>query len=188
MRGRQLIRFGVLLTAATIVLGLATLPARAQEGYIGASWLSSSADFTVTPQSFSASSDGWKLFGGYNFNKYFGLEATYYDLGNFEDTDATSKYTADVKAYDLAGRGILPIGTWFEMFAKLGFSTVSNDSTLTTLGSPVGVSASVADWEFLYGVGVGFKIGKHFGIRAEWEAWNVEGNLSEYSIGALARF
>lgn len=44
------------------------------------------------------------------------------------------------------------------------------------------------DWELLYGVGVGLKLGERFGIRAEWESWDVETSLDAYSLGAFVRF
>jgi hypothetical protein len=115
-----------------------------------------------------------------------GADLTHYDLGNLEDTQETSTFSADVKVFDIAFRGILPLGERFDLFARLGYSNVSVDSTLA--GTSASASASATDWRLLYGLGADLKLGKSFGLRAEWEAWDVEGSLQEYSIGAYFRF
>jgi OOP family OmpA-OmpF porin len=186
MRGGTVIRVGMLLFAAAIVLLEVSPPAGAQEAYLGASYLSSSGEFDTSVESFDPDDSGWKLFGGYNFNKYWGMELAFYDLGNLEDSGTSGTFSADVSVYDLGFRGILPVGERFEIAAKLGFSNVSVDSSLT---GPIGTTrAEASDWEFAYGLGLAFKIGKRFGLRAEWEAWDVADSLQAYSLGAYWRF
>jgi OmpA-OmpF porin, OOP family len=186
MRERLFNRFVVMAVAAAIVLCGVCLPAHAGEAYLGASYLSSSGDFSSSGETFSPNADGWKVFGGWDFNKFFGAELTYYDLGNLDETQGTQTFSADVKVYDLAFRGILPLGERFDLFARLGYSNVSVDSTLA--GTSASASASATDWKLLYGLGADLKLGKSFGLRAEWEAWDVEGALQVYSLGAYYRF
>jgi OOP family OmpA-OmpF porin len=175
----------VVLTAV-LALVVAGLPAMAQEGFAGASWLGSGADFETAFDDFDSDDSGWKIFVGYDFIKFFGLEAAYRDLGDFSETSGAGSIDAEVKAYDLAGRGVLPLGKAFELFGKLGYSTVDVDATTST--GLVTASASDSDWELYYGVGIGLKIGKSFGIRAEWEEWDVDTELNAYSLGAYIRF
>ncbi len=186
MRERLFVRLGVLMAAATIALCGVCLPAHAQEAYLGASYLSSSGTFSSSGESFDPNADGWKIFGGWNFNKYFGAELTYYDLGKLQQTKDNETFTADVKVTDVAFRGILPVGERFELFARLGYSNVSVDSTLT--GTGASASLSTTDWRLLYGLGADLKLGKRFGLRAEWEGWDVDGSLQEYALGAYFRF
>jgi hypothetical protein len=113
--------------------------------------------------------------------KYFGVELTYYDLGSFDVTEGDSPINADITVFDFSGRGILPLGEKFALFAKLGYSTVDVD--ITTEGG-----SSARDWELLYGIGASVDLGKSFGIRAEWESWNVETSLDTWSLGAYFRF
>lgn len=162
------------------------LPASAGEGYVGASYLDSNAEFRTVSQNYDISSSGWKLFGGFNFIKYFGAELTYYDVGSFDDQQGANSIDSDIEVFDLAGRGILPLGQRVELFARLGYSRVSVDTTSTT--GPLTASTSAEDWELLYGVGVGLKLGRRFGIRVEYEAWDVEDSLDTLSIGAFFRF
>ena len=60
-----MIRKLILVTA--LVVGVSWLPASAQGGYAGASYMSSSAEFKTSFQDFDTSSDGWKIYGGLEF-------------------------------------------------------------------------------------------------------------------------
>jgi hypothetical protein len=178
----------ILVVVAVTLCGVC-LPAWAaegQEGYIGASYMNTGADFETAVETFDTDSGGWKIFGGYNFIKYFGIEATYYDLGSFDETQNNTTLSADIKVYDLSGRGILPLGKRFEVFARLGYSNVSVEATTSTPLATTTVDAD--DWELLYGIGLGLKLGERFGIRAEWESWDVETSLDSWSLGGYFRF
>ena len=177
-----------LAIAAVAICGV-FLPAWAGEGYVGASYLESSAETLVTGASRDSSSSGWKIFGGYNFIRYFGAELTYYDLGSFEETTATTSYKTEIEVFDLCARGILPLGERVELFGRLGYSSVAVDRSSRSTGAiPVNTSASGTDWELLYGIGIGVKLGKRFGLRAEYEKWTVETALDAWSVGAVFRF
>ena len=173
-------------SVAAIVAWALCPAARAQEAYVGLSYLDSSGEFDTSLASFDASAGGWKIFGGYNFNKFVGLELTYYDLGTLEEAKEGATFSADVSSYDLALKGILPLGKRFELNGKLGYADLSIDSTL--VGPAVTTTADISTWELIYGVGVAFKVGQRFGIRAEWEVWDSEDSLEAYSIGAYYRF
>jgi hypothetical protein len=186
MRERLFNRLGVLVAAAAIIACGWCPPAIAQEAYVGASYLSSNGEFETSLETFNPDAGGWKIFGGYNFNKFVGLELTYYDLGTLEDAKEEATFSADVSSYDLALKGILPLGKRFELNGKLGYAYLSIDSTL--VGPAVTTTAGISTWELIYGVGVAFKVGQRFGIRAEWEVWNSEDSIEAYSIGAYYRF
>ena len=170
---------GVLLCSSVF------LPAMA-EGYVGASYLSSSGKFDTSIASFNPDGEGYKIFGGYNIHKYLGIEAAYYDLGGLEDTEGNDTFKADIDAFDIAFRGLLPIGKMLQLTAKIGYANVSIDSE--TSGPLITVTADGSDWELLYGVGAEVKLGKVFGVRAEWESFDVEGDLDAWSVGGSFRF
>ena len=163
----------VLIALVVVFCGL-SLPAWAGEGYVGASYLSTDAEFETVLDSFSTDSGGWKIFGGYDVIKFFGVEVTYYDLGSFSE----DSFEADIQVFDLSGRGILPLGERVQLWAKVGYSSVGVDGTF----------GDATDWELLYGAGIGVKIGEHFGIRGEYEAWDVETSLNSWSLGLYFRF
>lgn len=186
-------RLFAVMAVVTCVFGL---PAFAQEGYVGASYLNS--NLTVDEFGFDGDSDGWKIFGGYTFNKYFGLEVAYNDFGSFDETitgydDFGSPISAgldlEVEALDLSLRGIIPLGERFELFGTLGYSHVDLKAT-ATFSDEFGVysgSASDDSWELMYGVGLSFKIGDKFGLRADYAEWDVD-SLDAISLGAYYRF
>jgi OOP family OmpA-OmpF porin len=176
----------VLLTVAAVAICGLCLPAWGGEGYLGASYLNTSAEFQTSLETYDTSSSGWKIFGGYNMMKYFGVEVTYYDLGSFDASTDIESIDAGIKVFDLCGRGILPLGKRFELFARLGYSSVDVDFQKTT--GFVTTDASARDWELLYGAGATLKIGKTIGIRAEYEAWDVETSLDTWSLGLVFGF
>lgn len=174
------------VVVAAIVVCAACVPASAQEGYVGASYLSSSMEFDTSAGTVNPSADGWKLFVGYNINKYCGIEATYYDMGDMEDTTSIGTFKADVDVFDVSFRGILPVGERIQFTGKVGFSSV--DAETETTGTLLIVTSEWSSWELMFGVGAEVKLGKRFGLRADWETWEVEGSLDAWSVGGYFRF
>jgi hypothetical protein len=182
------IRRRVRMVAGMAVGGVLFLaaPAQAQERYMGASYLSPSAEFSTAFQNFDAESDGWKVFLGYDANKHFGFEVSYYDLGDFDQTVGASSIHAEIEVFDATFRGILPIGERFNLFARLGYSSVGIEYTASSGILTVGFDDS--DWVLLYGAGMTLKLGKRFGLRAEYEAWDTRDSLEVWSAGVVFRF
>ena len=174
-----------LIPIAIVALCCLAIPAKA-EFYVGAGYLNNSAKFEDTGNfSFDSSESGWKVFAGYNILKFVGVEASYRDLGSYVESDVLNAINADIKAYDISARGILPLGKLIELFAKVGYSNVSADGTISM--GLTEESFDESDWELLYGVGIGFNFGK-FGVRAEYEAYDVETDLDSISLSGLFRF
>jgi len=165
-----------LLAAIFCCAALGAAPAFA-DVYVGASILSTSADFSTAVEDFSLDNEGWKVFGGMNFVKFVGIELSYRDLGTFED----SGINADLLIYDASIRGIIPL-KWLELFGKVGYANIDVN------GEAGGVSLDDRDWNLFYGAGVGFNFGKHFGVRAEWETYDTDDSLDTFSAGALFKF
>ena len=179
---RKLWILGIALLAVT-ALGT---PASAGTFYVGASWLSTDAEFDTAVDNFDTDDSGWKVFGGFDFARFLGVEASYRDLGTFDQTLGTNSISADLKVYDVEARGILPVGKALELFAKLGYGNIMAD--IETSDGITTVSGSDDNWEILYGVGVAIKLGEGFAVRAEWEEWDVDTSLNGFSVGASFRF
>lgn len=152
------------------------------EIYVGASYVSTDTEFETAVNNFEASDSGWKAYGGITFIKFVGLELSYRDLGSVSESSGGSSVDAQIEVYDAAVRGILPLGKFFGLFAKAGYANISTDGTLNS--SDFDESA----WELYYGAGLEINFGKHFGIRAEWEEFDVESSLNSFSGGAFVRF
>lgn len=162
------------------------LPAWAGSGYVGGSYIDTDAEFHSELGNYSSDSNGWKVFGGYTVMKFFAVEASFYDLGGFSEAGEFDSMTSEVQVFDIAAKGVIPVGRRFELFGKLGYSSVDVDLHVTD--GEDSVSVSVTDWELLYGVGANMMVGRKFGIRLEWESWDVDTSLDSWSLGAFYRF
>lgn len=150
---------------------------------------------------------GYKIFGGYSFNKNLALEASYIDFGNINASlnmtaPAVGSISASIKANgvtcDLVGT--LPLPNNFALFAKVGalYSTVKTD--LTTSGVVFllpGVSAhnKYSDTSLKLGMGARYDFNSLFALRGEWERYKnvhntstAKGDLNLYSAGLVFKF
>jgi OOP family OmpA-OmpF porin len=174
------------LTAAATLLSLAalpvlaygnTIPANPDGPYIGAGWGKFNLDIrnlndvgsSISSISKGGDSNAWKLFGGWRFNEYLGIEAAYLDFGRVNDTFTASgshgNYRIAMSGFAPYLVGTLPLGP-FELFAKVGsyFYDVKVHVDLPTM-----VDSSHSRNDFLYGGGVGFNFFEHWNVRAEYE-------------------
>jgi len=143
----------------------------------------------------------WRLFAGYQFNPNLAIEAGYADLGKATASGVVSGVNLSEKfeasAWDLVAVGILPLGSQFSIYGKLGvyYGEVKGSAT-ATLG---GVSASASDkdtnTDLTFGLGAAFDINRNFGVRAEYQKYKDMGgsnvgksDVDVLSIGVLYRF
>jgi OOP family OmpA-OmpF porin len=164
-------RFIFALIAAS---AFAITPAMAQDSgfYVGAGI----GDFGVDVDGFSGSDTGFKVFGGYQFMKYLGVELEYLDGGTVEDFGTE----IDVSGFNLSGMGILPVGEKFNLFAKLGM--IFWDADVSGGGSDSGE-------DFSWGIGAGYSFTDQFGMRLEYQGFEIEDADGDMiSLGASWKF
>lgn len=121
---------------------------------------------------------GFKIYGGYQFNRNFALEGGYTDLGKATShTIVTSGGSgtgdAEWKAYsiDLSALGMLPVGNQISLFGRAGLSFWNLDFRFTAVG-PGGIgiaSESTSGVSPLLGIGAIFKFTPQLALRAEFE-------------------
>jgi OOP family OmpA-OmpF porin len=132
---------------------------------------------------------GWKIFGGYRFNRHFAVEATYIDFGSLTATavraGATVNASGDATGFGVAAVGILPIHERFSVFGKAGI--LSTDLKATATGPGGTFSSTSGETELHYGLGAMFNITRNWGIRAEWERAE-DSEVELISIGVQYRF
>jgi len=147
---------------------------------------------------------GFKLYGGYQFNKNFALEAGYTDLGELKShTVITSGSSGTLdgkwKAYsiDISAVGILPVNEKFSLFGRAGVSFWNLDFDLTGSGPGSGtLSESESGVGPLLAFGASFDIARQFILRAEYERHfdlgkddtTGKGDVDLLSIGLVYRF
>lgn len=146
---------------------------------------------------------GWKLFGGYQFNKHLALELTYANLGRFNTTTTITGPAGTVSGKaklennwsgDLIG--ILPVGQGFSLFGRVGllYSETKISAAATVPPVTVGLDTKDNDWNYKLGLGVGYEFTNNVGIRGEWERYRVsdgsggKGDADLWSVSLRYKF
>ena len=141
-----------------------------------------------------------KVFGGYNFNRFFGLEASYYNFGNFgfnspqwPNGSFSGRSRGDGIALDLVGT--LPVSERLSAFAKVGVHETKLYESFSPGPGASGFNRGThKDTDGKYGVGVQYNLNDNFSLRAEAERFHIgysniiDDNVDMYTIGFVARF
>lgn len=122
---------------------------------------------------------GFKVFGGYRFFPWLGVEGAYLDGGNpsIRESvgDETLKLGIDIWSLVASAVFALPVGERFELFVKPGVAYWDAETTLG-FSSPT-FSDSFRDDDsgsaFFIGAGAGFDVTDNFGLRLEYEWFEV---------------
>ncbi|MHB8915970.1 MAG: outer membrane beta-barrel protein [Thiobacillus sp.] len=118
----------------------------------------------------------FRVYGGYQINKYVGFEVAYVDLGtqkiDFVGIDRINKMS--VKGVNLSLVGSYPVTTSLDVFAKVGASYLKNTSyeygaDFLLMEGEVSAKNSDRSWEPSVGVGMKYAHSKNVGIRAEYD-------------------
>lgn len=126
---------------------------------------------------------GFKVFGGYQFSKYFGVEGGFVDFNDVKAYStvagpARSVYTtAENDAWTLAAVGTLPVTKRISVFGKLGASSWS--SNLKSIATDVnGVTTSATEgsngYDVFYGLGASYALLDSIDVRAEIERYKLD--------------
>ena len=144
---------------------------------------------------------GFKLFGGFSFNRYFAVEGGYYNLGQFgfvANTVPAGTLTGTIKVQgvnlDLVGR--VPIGEKFSVFGRIGATYGETKDTFVGTGA-LGVldgNLRKRGANYKFGAGLQYDFNPSFAVRAEAERYRVDDGLGNkdhvdlLSLGLVYRF
>ena len=152
-------------------------------------WAQYAGDFvnasfgSPTPVSADNRSLGFKVFGGYQFNKYFGVEGGFVDFNDVKSSStvagpARSVYTtAENDAWTLAAVGTLPVSKRVSVFGKVGAASwSSNLRTIATNATGVTTSATKGSdgYDVFYGLGASYALLDSIDVRAEIERYKFD--------------
>jgi OOP family OmpA-OmpF porin len=173
----------IIATAATAILAASPAFAADDSGfYVGAGLGNFSADSQtiVNGRDFDGSDIGFKVFGGYKFMPWLAAEAEYIDGGepddNVDSGTAQLRLAIGVTGFVGSAVGILPIGENFNVFGKLGFIYWDADGSgkLRDEGDLVTkISVGEDGTDFAWGVGGTWNITDTFGVRAEYQGFEI---------------
>ena len=197
-------RFAALAAAA--LLAASALPAWSQDSgaYVGASIGQSRVKgFCDDSGGFSCDDKdtAWKVFGGYQFNRHFGVEVGYTDLGEVGISGVLSGVSVrgdiGVTAFDLMAVGAIPVMDRLSVYGKLGIYRAETERKITgTLGTvTVTDTDKETNTDLTFAFGAKFDITRNFGVRVEWQRYlDVGGgdigedDVDVLSVGLLFRF
>lgn len=138
------------------------------------------------------SDTGFKLFGGYEFNRNFALELAYVDLGKarysgFAGPDPVADGKVEVTGVNLSAVGTLPLARNVDVFGKIGFFSWEDKARDVTGGVPF--SDKIDGTDLTFGFGASFQITRNVSARVEWERFRVdETDADLFSVGAVFKF
>lgn len=132
-------------------------------------------DAEVGPQTASTTantrSEGWKVYTGYQFNKYLGVEGGYANLNDVTATTGTLRTNVVSDAWTLAAVGALPVTDKLSVIGKVGAAYVLSEIKAKA-GTALTVTSGDDSYEPYYGVGVSYALLDNVSLRAEWERFD----------------
>lgn len=165
-------------TLFTLIAAAATLSgvslAHAEGAYVGAGVVASRYKFDVPGALSSDDRSGTraagKLFGGYEFDKTWGVEAGYTDFGSkgysFTQAGNPGRIDTDSHAFYVAGKVSAPVNAQLGVFGKLGASRNHDGASGTGVAAGIAGDSKTA----LYAsVGAQYALNKNVALTAELE-------------------
>lgn len=207
---------GVLRTSTLLLLAAgAATPALAQDTgwYAGASIGQTETDFrsaqivsALNGLAFSTNSlsldnedNGWKVLGGYSFNKWLALEGSYADLGEFSALAGLTPAGQQRSEASMSGLGLdlvgsLPLSASWSAFARLGLANTRVEENFNPTRGTFFTNDSGRDFHEKYGIGLEYRLTDTFALRGEYERYKVDRNritdnhADMLSLGVVFRF
>lgn len=137
----------------------------------------------------------FKLFGGYQFNQNFALEAALVDLGDvsysgfFTGTPGGTVSGGRIQnsGLNLSAVGVVPLGQRFVLFGKVGMFLWYSEAADVTGGVAFYSEEDGADLSV--GLGASVAIGQRVSLRAEWERFDMSNvDVDLVTFGFAYRF
>jgi OOP family OmpA-OmpF porin len=148
------------------------------------------------------SDNAYKLFGGYQLNKYYAVEAGYFDLGQFGYTATTTPAGSQTGTIKLRGVnfdvvGSMPVSEKFSVLGRLGVNYAQAKDTFTSTGAvstPASPAPKKSAANYKAGLGLQYDFTRSLGLRAEAERYRINdgvenrGDINMFTLGLVYRF
>ncbi len=144
---------------------------------------------------------GFKIVGGYQFNKNFALEGGYFDLGKFGFTTTTvpmGTLSGDIKLHglNLDAVGTLPMTDKFSVFGRLGVTHTQATDFFAGTGAVnvLNPNPSSRATHLKVGLGMQYELTNALTLRSEIERYRIDdavgnkGDVDLVSLGLIYRF
>lgn len=132
--------------------------------------------------------EGWKVYTGYQLNKYLGAEGGYANLNEFTATKGTTRIETESNAWTLSAVGSYPLTDKLSVMARLGAAYVQT-STDSKVGTALAERSGKDSYEPYYGLGVKYALLDNIDLRAEWERFDLDkSNIDLMTAGFAMKF
>jgi OOP family OmpA-OmpF porin len=146
---------------------------------------------------------GYKLLGGYQVNRHFGLEGSWFDLGKMgysANTSPPGTLNGDVRVQGLGLDlvGTLPISERFSLLGRVGAAYARTRGTFSSTGAVrmpyAGTGTSERQAGVKFGAGAAWRFSDAWELRAEAERLRLNdsvgnrGHIDLMSLGVVYRF
>jgi OOP family OmpA-OmpF porin len=185
----------VALIASVAAMSAAQAQQTAPRAYVGAGIASADHDYKLSGAS-NVDTEGWKasgkIFGGYEFNQTWGVEAGYTDFRksdvNYSIGGANVRGETEGHSAYLAAKATLPVNEQFSVYGKLG--AARNKSELHLVNAAASMSRSKTE---AYGaVGAQYSLNQDVALIAEYERYGKSKDFGQkadvLTIGAKYSF
>lgn len=145
--------------------------------------------------------DGYKLFGGYQFNRNFGLEAGAFKLGKFGFTSTTNPAgtlngEVRLQGLNLDLVGTLPLTQRLSAIGRIGVQSAKASDRFSGSGSVTVFNPNPSQRSTLpkFGLGLQYEVSRSLLVRGEVERYRVNdglgnrGDVNLFSVGLVIPF
>ncbi len=144
---------------------------------------------------------GYRLYAGYQFNRYWALEGGYFDLGKFGYTANTvplGSLTGDIrlKGWNLDLVGTLPLSERFSLLGRVGANYADTNDTFTSTGAVrvINPNPTARETNYKFGLGVQYAFNDALALRVEAERYRINdavgnnGHVDMATVGLVYSF
>ncbi|QDZ89378.1 porin family protein [Shewanella decolorationis] len=140
----------------------------------------------------SESGTGLGVYGGYNFNEWFGLEANLFATGDLGDKDVD----ISAGAFSFTPKFTMQINDMFSAYAKVGVASMA------VKVEALGFDEDFTGFGWTYGVGVNAAVTEHLNVRLSYDVTtgdldadhnylnvkNIDTDIKQLAIGVHYQF
>lgn len=181
------------LLLAALLAGCASMAQAAEPGlYLGAGIGQAGIevegnDPDTGEVNFDGNDVGYKIYGGFRFVDWFGVEAAWNDFGKADDSTDVAGVPIETEfetdGFDVNLVGMIPVGERFDIFGKVGYFMWDAEGRSTAFP---GGSVKTDGEDLTYGVGLQGFLLPNFGLRAEYQVYDVDGIDDAWFLNASA--
>lgn len=185
----------VALIASAAAMSAAQAQTTAPRAYVGAGVASADHEFKM-PGATNVDTEGYKasgkIFGGYEFNQNWGVEAGYTDFRksdvSYSIGGVNNRGETDGHAFYLAAKATLPVNEQFSVYGKLGAARTKSELELINASQNMSRSKTEA-----YGaLGAEYKLNENVSLIGEYERYGKSKDFGAkadvWTIGAKYAF